>query len=283
MHKGGVLFVDSADKAARFIWLCDAFNVPLVFLADVPGFMIGTAGRAAGHHPPRRQDDHRGHRGDGAEDLASSCARPTAPGSTRCAGRRSSPTRPSRCRPRKIAVMGPEAAVNAVFANKIAAIEDPDERAAFVAERRGRVRGRRRPPAPRRRARRRRGGRARRPARRARHPLRAGRDAAAARTSSAATAFRPSDRGARHWRRALVRDLRSLPVAVVGASRRHLPRRAAATVDGGDAMPPRRRARRKPRRAISLPWHLKLLAVGARGVPQLPRRARGSSGSSISS
>ena len=33
--KGGVLFVDSADKAARFIWLCDAFNVPLVYLADV--------------------------------------------------------------------------------------------------------------------------------------------------------------------------------------------------------------------------------------------------------
>ena len=41
--KGGVLFVDSADKAARFIWLCDAFEVPLVFLADVPGFMIGKA------------------------------------------------------------------------------------------------------------------------------------------------------------------------------------------------------------------------------------------------
>src|SRR5215831_18417709 len=41
-YKGGVLFVDSADKAARFIWLCDAFNIPLVYLADVPGFMIGT-------------------------------------------------------------------------------------------------------------------------------------------------------------------------------------------------------------------------------------------------
>ncbi len=41
-HKGGVLFGDSADKAARFIWLCNAFNVPLLFLADVPGFMIGT-------------------------------------------------------------------------------------------------------------------------------------------------------------------------------------------------------------------------------------------------
>src|SRR4030095_4711327 len=36
LRLGGVLFVDSADKAARFIWLCDAFNVPLVFLADVP-------------------------------------------------------------------------------------------------------------------------------------------------------------------------------------------------------------------------------------------------------
>ena len=41
--KGGVLFVDSADKAARFIWTCDAFGIPLLFLADVPGFMIGTA------------------------------------------------------------------------------------------------------------------------------------------------------------------------------------------------------------------------------------------------
>ena len=40
--KGGVLFVDSADKAARFIWTCNAFNIPLLFLADVPGFMIGT-------------------------------------------------------------------------------------------------------------------------------------------------------------------------------------------------------------------------------------------------
>ena len=58
--KGGVLFVDSADKAARFIWLCDAFNVPLLYLADVPGFMIGSEVERAGHHPARREDDHRG-------------------------------------------------------------------------------------------------------------------------------------------------------------------------------------------------------------------------------
>ena len=39
---GGILDVDSADKAARFINLCDAFNIPLLFLQDVPGFMVGS-------------------------------------------------------------------------------------------------------------------------------------------------------------------------------------------------------------------------------------------------
>ncbi|HEX6488385.1 MAG TPA: acyl-CoA carboxylase subunit beta [Candidatus Dormibacteraeota bacterium] len=42
MFKGGVLDSDSADKAARFIRMCDAFNVPLLYLVDVPGFLVGT-------------------------------------------------------------------------------------------------------------------------------------------------------------------------------------------------------------------------------------------------
>ena len=46
--KGGVLFHDSADKAAKFITLCDAFHIPLLFLADIPGFMIGTKVEQAG-------------------------------------------------------------------------------------------------------------------------------------------------------------------------------------------------------------------------------------------
>jgi len=41
-HMGGILTNDSADKAAHFIQLCDAFNIPLVFLMDVPGFMVGS-------------------------------------------------------------------------------------------------------------------------------------------------------------------------------------------------------------------------------------------------
>jgi acetyl-CoA carboxylase carboxyltransferase component len=48
MHLGGILDVDSADKAARFIQICDAFNVPLVFFQDVPGFMVGSKVEHAG-------------------------------------------------------------------------------------------------------------------------------------------------------------------------------------------------------------------------------------------
>ena len=47
-HLGGILDNDSADKAARFVNLCDAFGLPLVFLQDVPGFMVGTKVEQAG-------------------------------------------------------------------------------------------------------------------------------------------------------------------------------------------------------------------------------------------
>jgi len=42
MQRGGVIFPDSSDKAARFIWICNAFNIPLVFLVDIAGYMIGS-------------------------------------------------------------------------------------------------------------------------------------------------------------------------------------------------------------------------------------------------
>ncbi len=43
MQLGGALDVNAADKAARFVWLCDAFGIPLVFLMDCPGFLVGSA------------------------------------------------------------------------------------------------------------------------------------------------------------------------------------------------------------------------------------------------
>ena len=97
-QRGGVLFVDSSDKAARFIWTCNAFNVPLLFLADVPGFMIGTQVERQGIIRAGREDDLGRVRGDRAEALGD-----RAQGLRRRAlrdgrARPSTPTPASRCR-----------------------------------------------------------------------------------------------------------------------------------------------------------------------------------------
>jgi acetyl-CoA carboxylase carboxyltransferase component len=131
MFKGGVLFVDSADKATRFIQLCDAFNVPLMFLADVPGFMVGAAVEKEGIIR------------SGAK-MITAVAEATVPkicvvvrkaygaGLYAMAGPGFDPDATIALPTAKIAVMGAEAAVNAVYANKIAAIPAEAERAAFV-------------------------------------------------------------------------------------------------------------------------------------------------------
>ena len=133
--KGGVLFVDSADKAARFIWWCDALNIPLVFLADVPGFMVGT------------EVERQGIIRHGAK-MVTAVSEATVPkvsvilrkaygaGLYAMSGPAFEPEATIALPTAKIAVMGPDAAVNAVFANKIAAIDDEAEREAFVAEQR---------------------------------------------------------------------------------------------------------------------------------------------------
>jgi len=131
-HLGGVLFVDSADKAARFVWLCDAFQIPLVFLADVPGFMIGSKVERQGiiRHGakminaiseatvPKLCVVVRKAYGAG---LYAMCGPGFEPDATIALSRAS------------IAVMGPQAAVNAVYANKIA--EQPEsDRETYVEE-----------------------------------------------------------------------------------------------------------------------------------------------------
>ncbi len=127
--KGGVIFVDSSDKATRFINTCNAFNIPLLFLADVSGFMIGSAVERAGiiRHGakmiaavsqavvPKISVIVRKCYGAGLYAMAGPAfgsdaviALPTA----------------------QIAVMGPEAAINAVYANQIAALPE-EEREPF--------------------------------------------------------------------------------------------------------------------------------------------------------
>ena len=128
MQKGGVLFNDSADKAARFIWLCDAFDIPLLFLADVPGFMIGT------------DVERRGIIRHGAK-MISAVSEATVPkisvivrkaygaGLYAMAGPAFDSDSVIALPSAQIAVMGPEPAVNAVFFNKLADLPE-NERAA---------------------------------------------------------------------------------------------------------------------------------------------------------
>lgn len=131
-HLGGVLFVDSADKAARFMWLCDAFNVPILYFADVPGFMIGT------------KVEREGIIRSGAKMLTA-IAEATVPrisvivrkaygaGLYAFSGPGFRPDATLALPNAEIAVMGPEAAINAVFYNKIQALPE-DEREAYIAE-----------------------------------------------------------------------------------------------------------------------------------------------------
>jgi acetyl-CoA carboxylase carboxyltransferase component len=128
MQKGGVLFNDSADKAARFIWLCDAFDIPLLFLADVPGFMIGT------------DVERHGIIRHGAKMIAA-VSEATVPkisvivrkaygaGLYAMAGPAFDSDAVIALPSAQIAVMGPEPAVNAVFFNKLAELPE-SERAA---------------------------------------------------------------------------------------------------------------------------------------------------------
>jgi acetyl-CoA carboxylase carboxyltransferase component len=128
---GGILFVDSADKAARFIQLCDAFNVPLLFLADVPGFMIGSKVEKQGiiragakmiaavseASVPKLSVVVRKAYGAGLYAMCGPAFEPDA-----CIALSSA----------SIAVMGPDAAVNAVYYNKIQEKPAGPERDAYV-------------------------------------------------------------------------------------------------------------------------------------------------------
>ncbi|HEY5656850.1 MAG TPA: acyl-CoA carboxylase subunit beta [Myxococcota bacterium] len=123
--KGGVLFVDSADKAARFIWLCDAFGIPLLFLADVPGFMVG------------KQVERQGIIRAGAK-MIMAVSEATVPrlsvivrkaygaGLYAMSGPGFDPEACIALPSAMIAVMGPEAAVNAVYYNRLAELPEAE-------------------------------------------------------------------------------------------------------------------------------------------------------------
>ena len=133
MHKGGVLDSDAADKAARFIRMCDAFNVPLVYLMDVPGFMVGS------------QVEKEGIIRHGAKMLYAT-AEATVPkvtvimrkaygaGYFVMCGKGYAPDTIVAWPFAEISVMGPEGAVNIIFNKQVEASDNPAETRAKLVE-----------------------------------------------------------------------------------------------------------------------------------------------------
>jgi acetyl-CoA carboxylase carboxyltransferase component len=132
--KGGVLFVDSSDKAAKFIWLCNAYNIPLVYLADVAGFMVGT------------KVEREGIIRHGAK-MVFATSQATVPkisvivrkcygaGLYAMCGPAFEPDAAISLPQGQIAIMGPEPAINAVYYNKIMELPEA-ERAEYVRRKR---------------------------------------------------------------------------------------------------------------------------------------------------
>ncbi len=126
-QRAGAIFPDSAEKAAQFIWTCDAYNIPLLYLCDTPGFMAGS------------QVEKEGILDQGKKMIyaTSSATVPTqsvivrkayGAGVYAMSGPAYDPESVIALPSGEIAIMGPEAAINAVYANKLAAIDDEQER-----------------------------------------------------------------------------------------------------------------------------------------------------------
>lgn len=135
MRRGGVLTADSSDKGAHFVQLCNAYGLPLLFLCDTPGFMVGSAVERAGiiRH--------------GAKFLQAlaDCSVPRicvvlrkayGAGYLAMSGASFGADATIALPQARLAIMGPEAAVNAIHFRRIAAITDEAEREAYVAARR---------------------------------------------------------------------------------------------------------------------------------------------------
>lgn len=127
--KGGTIFPESSDKGAEFVWLCDAYQIPLVYLVDTPGFMVGSAVERAGILKRGRKFIF----ATSSATVPRICVivrKSYGAGIYAMSGPAYDPDVTLALPSAEIAVMGPEAAVNAVYFNKLAAIADPEERKA---------------------------------------------------------------------------------------------------------------------------------------------------------
>ena len=126
--RAGAIFPDSAEKAAEFVWTCDAYGIPLCYLCDTPGFMAGSGVEKAGILEKGKKMIYAA----ASATVPKQCVvvrKAYGAGIYAMSGPAYEPESTLALPGGEIAIMGPEAAINAVYARTLAAIDDPEERA----------------------------------------------------------------------------------------------------------------------------------------------------------
>jgi len=126
-QRAGAIFPDAAEKAAGFVWTCDAYNIPLLYLCDTPGFMAGSQVEKEGILEQGKKMIY----ATSSATVPKQCVvvrKAYGAGIYAMSGPAYDPESTIGLPSGEIAIMGPEAAINAVYANKLDAIDDPEER-----------------------------------------------------------------------------------------------------------------------------------------------------------
>jgi acetyl-CoA carboxylase carboxyltransferase component len=126
-QRAGAIFPDAAEKAAEFIWKSDAFNIPLLYLADTPGFMAGSGVEKDAILEKGKKFIY----ATSSATVPKQCVvvrKAYGAGIYAMSGPAYEPESTIALPSGEIAIMGPEAAINAVYANKLDDIDDEEER-----------------------------------------------------------------------------------------------------------------------------------------------------------
>jgi acetyl-CoA carboxylase carboxyltransferase component len=126
-QRAGAIFPDAAEKAAQFVWTCDAYDVPLLYLCDTPGFMAGSQVEKEGILEQGKKMIY----ATSSATVPKQCVvlrKAYGAGIYAMSGPAYDPEATIGLPSGEIAIMGPEAAINAVYANKLDDVEDPEER-----------------------------------------------------------------------------------------------------------------------------------------------------------
>ncbi|KAB7514926.1 acyl-CoA carboxylase subunit beta [Halosegnis rubeus] len=127
-ERAGAIFPDAADKAADFVWTCDAYDIPLLYLCDTPGFMAGSGVEKDGILEKGKKMIYA--TSEATVPKQSVIVRKAyGAGIYAMSGPAYDPESVIGLPAGEIGIMGPEAAINAVYANRLADIDDPQERA----------------------------------------------------------------------------------------------------------------------------------------------------------